>query len=205
MNFGKVHRIAIVGSHGVGKTTLALRIATEYKKAGHNAIVVQESARECPFRINEGQSHEATLWIALNHCLKELNGLQRGYNVVVCDRSAFDSVVYDGMTDDCCKMVPHMSRFRDFCLDWLKGYNQVIFVEADDVLSNSIGDAVRSTNEDFRRKIDRRYQYIINQIADELGDRLTRLQFSSIRDIDLNIQSNRNVLCSVGQSSCLPS
>src|SRR6187402_3717402 len=85
--------IAITGTHGTGKTTLSFQLAAEYKKLGANVKVIQEVARCCPFPLNEHMTRETALWIYHEHSKKELEAC-RDHDVVICDRTKFDSFVY---------------------------------------------------------------------------------------------------------------
>lgn len=60
-------KIAIVGTHGIGKTTLAYQIACEAKKKGKNATVINEIARRCPFPLNDEQTPDGLLCLQLLH------------------------------------------------------------------------------------------------------------------------------------------
>ncbi len=86
-------KIAIVGTHGTGKSTLSYMIAAHYKKLGKKVKVIQEVARACPFPINHGMTKEAALWIYLEHTRQELEA-EIAHDVIVCDRSAYDSFAY---------------------------------------------------------------------------------------------------------------
>lgn len=46
-------KIALIGTHGTGKTTLAYDIISKLKKKGIDADFLGEVARICPFPINE--------------------------------------------------------------------------------------------------------------------------------------------------------
>jgi thymidylate kinase len=86
-------KIAIVGTHGAGKTTLSYLLASEYKRKGKNVKIIQEVARNCPFKINEGMTAETSIWIYLEHQRKELEAESK-FEIVICDRSVYDSFIY---------------------------------------------------------------------------------------------------------------
>ena len=56
-------KIAFVGSHGVGKTTLCFDLAAQLKRRGFNADIVKEVARASPLPVNRKTSRESQLWI----------------------------------------------------------------------------------------------------------------------------------------------
>jgi Cdc6-like AAA superfamily ATPase len=63
-------KLALIGTHGVGKTTLAHEICSLLKKADHNVDLVTEVARRSPFPINEA----TTLDGSFGYCTRRLPG-----------------------------------------------------------------------------------------------------------------------------------
>ena len=53
MSSGDFFKLAFIGSHGVGKTTLAYSVAARLKSHDISLEVVREVARRCPLPINE--------------------------------------------------------------------------------------------------------------------------------------------------------
>lgn len=86
-------KVAFIGTHGVGKTTLAYGLAMRLKQLGANVGFLEEVARRCPFPINEETSVEAQTWILMETIRREIE-LQKIYGEVVCDRSAIDNYCY---------------------------------------------------------------------------------------------------------------
>ena len=79
-------KIAFIGTHGTGKTTLGYELIAELRKRGINANFVSETVRECPYEINENASKRAQEWIIFNQCVKEIEEEARS-EIVICDRS----------------------------------------------------------------------------------------------------------------------
>jgi len=65
-------KLALIGTHGVGKTTLAYEICSLLKKADHNVELVTEVARRSPYAVNEGATLEGQLWILHTQISQEL-------------------------------------------------------------------------------------------------------------------------------------
>jgi len=86
-------KIALIGTHGTGKTTLLYSLAAELKKKGIDVGMVSETARKCPLPINRNTSFDAQLWIMTAQISKELETLKK-YGHVICDRSVLDAYVY---------------------------------------------------------------------------------------------------------------
>lgn len=141
-------KIAVIGTHGTGKSTLSYFLASYYKMQGKNVKIVQEVARSCPFPINDGLTKESVLWIYHEHSRKELEA-SKLFDVAICDRSSFDSFVYakhfnifdEGM----------QSSFIEAKKNLMTGYDHVIFVRPDMPLH---ADGVRSTNQYFQDSVD---------------------------------------------------
>lgn len=86
-------KFAFIGTHGVGKTTLAYGLAMRLKQLGANVGFLEEVARRCPFPINEETSLEAQSWILMETIRREIE-LTQVYPDLVCDRSALDNYCY---------------------------------------------------------------------------------------------------------------
>lgn len=94
---GLPYKIAVVSTHGVGKTTLVFDVAAELKKRGLKVKVFSEiaaSACEQGIPINNNTTLPAQLYILMQHITEELRATIRNYQVVVCDRSVFDNWIY---------------------------------------------------------------------------------------------------------------
>ncbi len=91
------YKISLISTHGTGKTTLCYEVAAELKKRGLKVKVFSEiaaSAFEQGIPINETTTLPAQLYIMMQHIAEELRATILNYQVVVCDRSVFDNLVY---------------------------------------------------------------------------------------------------------------
>lgn len=142
-------RIAIVGTHGTGKSTLSYLLASHYKREGRNVKIVQEVARTCPFPINEGMTTEACLWIYHEHSRKELEANHK-FEVVIGDRSAYDSFVYATYFNLLTNTI--IQEYEKTAYNHLRyHYDRVIFVRPNLPLQT---DGTRSGNEQFQQGVD---------------------------------------------------
>ena len=89
---GKV-KLALIGTHGVGKTTLAYEICSLLKKTNHNVELVTEVARQSPFPVNAATTLEGQLWILHAQIAAELDAGRRAPHVI-CDRAVLDNYCY---------------------------------------------------------------------------------------------------------------
>ena len=89
-----VYKIALVGSHSVGKTALMSSIESKLKQRGIEAKRVEEvstMAQEIGLPINKKTTLEAQLWILHTHFARELlyskhSPNRPNYEVLICDR-----------------------------------------------------------------------------------------------------------------------
>src|SRR5512135_2596838 len=86
-------KIAFIGTHGVGKTTLCYDLAACLKKRDVTVELVREVARECPLPINRDTTLTAQSWILHTQIAWELAAEAKS-EVVVCDRAALDNFCY---------------------------------------------------------------------------------------------------------------
>jgi len=76
-------KIAFIGTHGVGKTTLCYELAARLKRLDYTVELVKEVARTCPLPINRDTTLDAQSWILHTQIAEEL-AAQSGHETVVC-------------------------------------------------------------------------------------------------------------------------
>jgi hypothetical protein len=86
-------KLALIGTHGVGKTTLAFEVCALLKKAGRHVELVTEVARKSPFPVNTDTTLEGQLWILHSQIAAELDAARHA-NAVITDRSVLDNYCY---------------------------------------------------------------------------------------------------------------
>ncbi len=139
-------KIAFIGSHGVGKTTLCYGLAARLKARDHSIEVVHEVARRCPLPINEETSLESESWILHTQIAEEIVAHHR-YPVVLCDRSVLDNYVYLLYA---ARRLPELDAVVD---SWMETYDLLVHVPVVEVPSP---DGVRSADPVFQRAIEER-------------------------------------------------
>ncbi len=137
-------KLAFIGTHGVGKTTLCYDLASALKRQGINVDMVKEVARLSPLTINRKTSLDAQMWILATQIAEEIRSASQ-HEVVVCDRSVLDNYAY--MTFACGRQKP-IERFVDH---WMKSYDVLFKVP---ICGRASDDGVRDTDEFFMRNID---------------------------------------------------
>jgi len=86
-------KIAFIGTHGVGKTTLCFELAALLKKRDKVVEMVREVARFCPLPINRETTVAAQSWILHTEIAEELAAENKA-EMVICDRSVLDNYCY---------------------------------------------------------------------------------------------------------------
>jgi nicotinamide riboside kinase len=137
-------KLAFIGTHGVGKTTLCYDLASVLKRQGINVDVVKEVARLSPLHINRKTSLEAQMWILATQMAEEIRSGSQ-HDVVVCDRSVLDNYAYMMFA---CGRQKAIERFVDY---WMKTYDLLFKVP---ISGSAAADGVRDTDEFFMRNID---------------------------------------------------
>jgi nicotinamide riboside kinase len=143
-------KVAFVGTHGVGKTTLCFDLAAQLKRLDIGVDIVKEVARRCPLPINEHTTIDAQAWILHTQIAEEI-AAAASYEVVICDRSVLDNYAY---------LVARVGRRPEFdalVASWVRSYDALFHVP---MLSAPRFDGTRATSAAFQSEINA----IINEL-----------------------------------------
>ncbi len=137
-------KVAFIGSHGVGKTTLCYGLAARLKARDVSLEVVHEVARQCPLPINEQTSVAAQSWILHTQVAAEIVAAER-YPVVVCDRSALDNYVY-------MLLAAGRQRSLEAMMEtWMSTYDLLVLVP---IVEEPRPDGLRATDPSFQHAVE---------------------------------------------------
>jgi len=139
-------KIGIVGTHGIGKTTLAYSLASLIKREGHNAKVVNEVVRRCPFPLNDGFTINGAVWTICEQVRKELEAVSEGSSIIVCDRSALDPIFYLKALNFERELYAELEAFA---INWLSSYSHLLWLLPIQDMP-LFSDGVRSVSPDFQ-------------------------------------------------------
>jgi nicotinamide riboside kinase len=137
-------KVAFIGTHGVGKTTLCYELASVLKRQGVHVDMVKEVARLSPLPINRQTSLEAQTWILMAQVAEEIRSAAH-HAVVVCDRSVLDNYAY--MVLACGRQKP----LEPLVNWWMRTYDLLFKVP---ISGEASADGVRDTDAFFMRSID---------------------------------------------------
>jgi hypothetical protein len=155
-------KLALIGTHGVGKTTLAYEICSLLKKADHNVELMTDVALRSPFPLGESTSMEGRLWILHAQIAGELEASARTQHLI-CDRSVLDNYSYLANKFG---REPHLEAWL---AQWLESYSLLVSVPpmADGVPPGGF----HSENLEFQERI-----------HDLIGEMLSQSPFSAHYD-----------------------
>ena len=137
-------KLALIGTHGVGKTTLCFELAARLKRRNLDVEIVREVARRCPLPINQQTTVHAQEWILLTQMALEIEA-SAVHEIVLCDRSVLDNYCY---LVHAAGPQPRWERMLDH---WLPTYDLLVWVP---LWAGPSYDGVRAVDLSFQRAID---------------------------------------------------
>jgi len=141
-------KLACIGSHGVGKTTLCYGVAARLKAKDVQVEVVHEIARRCPLPINLETSVASESWILHTQVAEEILAAAR-YPVVLCDRSVLDNYVYLLLA------AGPQPELEGFLAPWMQTYDLLVHVP---IVDQPSPDGIRALDPAFQRAVDERLE-----------------------------------------------
>ncbi|MBI5346468.1 MAG: AAA family ATPase [Chlamydiae bacterium] len=158
-------RIAVFGTHGAAKTTLVYKLAAYFKMNNKNVIVIHETARQCPFPINNDTVYQTTLYVVASQLKKELEAEAEKFEIAISDRTLSDAFIY----------INHLERdnaltqsLQSFCYEWIKQYNVLIYLEPNTGFTIA-NDGVRATDVNYQLAIRDDFREMIDEIEQKHG------------------------------------
>lgn len=155
-------KIAVVGSHGVGKTTKVFELAKQYKLSNPNDKIgiIQENVNNCPYGINQRTDVLSQYWIISDQIKTEIE-YSKKYDITISDRSIFDPICYSMA----CGLYKESEIFFNFTKHLGKTYNEIILLT--DKNNYCFGDGFRDTDLEFRKKVNNNFEKIFYQLYDQ--------------------------------------
>ncbi len=144
--------IAVSGAQGTGKSVLAYDICSTLKKKGLNIVVLDELARECPFKINKDAGDDTQAWLICKQISRELELLQK-YDYIISDRSVIDAHCFGTIISDTIGRDFISSHLYRYAIEHIKTYYKNIYVPDPVIFNYNFEDGVRDTDEKFRLSV----------------------------------------------------
>ena len=159
-------KIGLCGTHGSGKTTKAIDLMEHYTFLGNKVIMVDEVARSCPHTLGTIEAQE---WIWTEQMAREKYAMTRDVDVIICDRTVMDNLMYYRDILNETKYVSDYDRwwliYRE-AKQWMPTYTQVIrlplnleWLQADD--------PIRPKDVAYARRIDALFDRFVQPYVTE--------------------------------------
>lgn len=170
-------KIALIGTHGTGKSTLVYKLAAQLKEMEIDTEALREIARLCPLPINENTTKKSQEWIIYNQYIKEIEEQANNTDVLICDRSVLDGYVYYY------NQIGENKIIENFIKEKIQTYDQIWKVPI--YFSKLKNDGFRSTNKDFQKSIDETFNYLLYKLN------INYYTFSGIEETAMSIQKEK--------------
>ena len=117
-------KVSIAGVHGSGKSTLIRNMIDEFEKYEVSIYHVDESARQCPYKLG---SLKAQRWIWEDHFNREYKAYKSESEIIICDRTLFDNLLYykNILNEQEISIDPVFASFWDSTIKWMNTYDYV--------------------------------------------------------------------------------
>lgn len=144
-------KVAFIGTHGVGKTTLCFDLAAHLKRLDLALDLVKEVARRCPLPINEATTPDAQAWILHTQIAEEV-AMAAVNDVVICDRSVLDNYAY------LVAKVGRQPALDPLVGSWIRTYDALFRVP---ILDTPSFDGTRAVSPTFQMEIDATIDHLV--------------------------------------------
>ena len=125
-----MYKFALTGVHGSGKTTLLSKIARELSRREISCVRVAEVAQTCPLQIGANTSFDAQVWIFAEQMQQEIIAATYGAQVVLCDRTLLDNVMYLRRLTESENENPNhimmMQNMHRLAMNWTSTYDYIV-------------------------------------------------------------------------------
>ncbi len=149
-------KIAVIGTHGVGKSYFSANLYAHLLKSGRNVTLIEELSRNCPLPMNENTTKRAQAWILFDQMVREIEEEKR-HEIVICDRGVVDNYAYfvraHGDSRDLDPVVKY----------WLPTYDTIYKIRS--TTKYLMNDGFRSTSEEWQREMDGRLTSILKDFG----------------------------------------
>lgn len=170
-------KIAFIGTHGTGKSTLAHGLIYELKKQSYDVGFVSEMTEKCPFPINEGTTVKAQEWMLYGTYLEEIT-LAEKYDLLVCDRSVLDTYIYRY------NKLGRDDVMEKFVKEKIKTYDLLINVPS--THGNLTKNKIRSIDSNWQREIERNFTIFLKLFE------VPHLKYESLEQVVEKVKELKN-------------
>lgn len=138
--------LGLCGSHSTGKTTLLHVMKEKYPELN----IVTESARDCPYPLNEKTNMQSQEWIMRAQISKEMSYPLE--SIVLTDRTTYDQLAYTKYAYDAGNITfDQYDYIVKYLTTWGLLYDFVLYIPIEFDL---VCDGVRSVDKEYQKQID---------------------------------------------------
>mgnify|MGYP003980671797 FL=1 len=140
-------KIAIIGTHSTGKTTIGKCLSQTLQERGNRVHYLPELSRSCPMIVNEHTTIQAQEWILTHQVAHEAQTYEDGA-FLICDRATLDNFAYMHRSTD----GKGIEKFEQHAVNHMGSYGMVFKTTKLDI--DAMDDGFRSLDGTFRDEID---------------------------------------------------
>lgn len=161
-------KIAVTGVQGGGKSHLCNHLKDVIEAMGNKVALISEVTEHCPYRINKNATADTQEWLWHEQLKQELIAQNSGMDVIVCDRSLIDHLVYMKRILDKKRNV-HQKHIESnygmlyaITVEWMTSYDYVVRLPLDFDRLKSKNNALRDSGVMFAKEIDRLFDEVVS-------------------------------------------
>lgn len=160
----EIMKIAIVGAHGSGKSTIISSVYSQLKKNNSRVFVAPEVARSSLFLAANDKTPKMQMDLFGRQISSEMTN-SRNCNILLCDRSVFDILMYTRLffeQDE--EAIMYSKSMSLFCKDYASTYDH-IFLTSQYYPPNSVKDDIRPKDENLQKKAGEKLKNILDEFS----------------------------------------
>lgn len=136
-------KIAFSGAQNCGKTTKAHFFYFSCLRLGLNVELVEETARMCPYPLDNSADFKTQDWISKKQLELEKLAVSKNPDIVICDRSILDPLVYSTVLYENGKLSSNeLNIIKARVGDWVRTYDSIVLCQ----VCPMVNDGLRYTN-----------------------------------------------------------
>jgi thymidylate kinase len=181
-------KIAIVGAHGSGKSTIITSVYSQLKKNNSRVFLAPEVARSSLFIAANEKTPKMQMDLFGRQLSSEMTN-SRNCDILLCDRSLFDILMYTRLFFKNDKeAITYSKSMSLFCKDYSSSYDH-IFLTSKLYSPNVVKDAIRPEGEDIQKKAAEEMKDILDEFSVKYTTLSDRPEENIINWINTNYQA----------------
>lgn len=158
-------KIALIGTHSTGKTTLCQHLLLRLLEENFDAHLLPEFSRLCPYPINENTTIEAQRWILDQQIMREglyhasTGDRSKQGRIIICDRASIDNLAYLQRVAELTDTDAQKEERR--AIQHANTYDHIFKTQKLDLDAKE--DGIRSTDKAFRDEMDARIDALLEK------------------------------------------